>query len=50
MRSLVLQRYSAAAAVLVLAAAAAQVVNLDLALPAQHLRLAWTLTRVLLQL
>ena len=50
MRSLALQRYSTAAAVFALAAAAAQVANLDLSLPAQHLRLAWTLARVLLQL
>jgi len=50
MRSLVLQRYSAATAVTGLAAAAAQALNLSFDIPVQQIRLAWTLTRVLLQL
>jgi hypothetical protein len=50
MRSLAIQRYSTAIAVTGLAAAAAQVLNLSLDIPIQQIRLAWTLTRVLLQL
>jgi len=47
MRSLALQRYSAFAAITALAAAAVHAANTGLD---QHIRLAWTLTRILLQL
>ena len=50
MRSLAIQRYSVAATVAALAATAAHVVNLNLDFPLRQLQLAWTLTRVLLQL
>ena len=50
MRSLALQRYSAFAAMTAFAATAAYAVNVNLDIPIQHIRLAWTLTRVLLQL
>ncbi|MCG6948275.1 MAG: hypothetical protein LJE93_05080 [Acidobacteria bacterium] len=50
MRSIAIQRFSAAATITALAVAMAQVLtfNLDPAIP--HIKLAWTLTRVLLQL
>ena len=50
MRSMAVQKYSAAAMVAALAATAAQAMNLSFEFPLQHLELAWTLTRVLLQL
>ena len=51
MRSLALLRFSVAACgVVALGAAAAQVANLPLTIPVQQLQLAWTLTRVLIQL
>ena len=50
MRSLAVQRYSAAGAITLLTAGALQAFNLSLELPFQQLKLAWTLTRVLLQL
>ena len=50
MRSLAIQRYSTAAAITAFGAVALQVFNLNLDIPIQQLKLAWTLTRVLLQL
>lgn len=50
MRSLTLTRCSTAAGGATLAAAAAQALNLSPHIPLDHLRLAWTLTLVLLQL
>jgi hypothetical protein len=50
MRSLAIQRYSAVAAITALAVTAAQALTLNLAFPSQQIQLAWTLTRVLLQL
>lgn len=51
MRSLALLRVSAAAGVLALVAAtAAQAANLSLSIPVHHLRVAWTLARILIQL
>ena len=50
MRSQVLKRYSTTAILASLAATAAQAVNLSIVFPLDHLQLAWTLTRVLLQL
>ena len=50
MRSLAIQRYSAAAAIAALAVTMAQTLTLNLAFPIQQIQLAWTLTRVLLQL
>ena len=50
MRSLAIQRYSVAAAVTALTITVAQVLTLDLSLPKQQIQLAWTLTRILLQL
>jgi hypothetical protein len=50
MRSLALQRYSAAGAVIILAAFAAQTATLNIPIPVQQIKLAWTLARVLLQL
>ena len=50
MRSLAIQRYSAAAAITAFGAIALQVSNLGFEIPFQQLKLAWTLTRVLLQL
>jgi hypothetical protein len=50
MRSMTLTRYSAVGAGAALAASAFQVFNLSLEFPIQHVQLAWSLTRVLLQL
>lgn len=50
MRSLALAKVPGAALMLVAAAAAAQVVNLSIEIPLHQLQLAWTLTRVLIQL
>ncbi|MBD3870056.1 MAG: hypothetical protein IFJ97_01695 [Acidobacteria bacterium] len=50
MRSLAIQRYSVAAATAALAVTMAQALTLNLAFPIQQIQLAWTLTRVLLQL
>lgn len=50
MRSQALKRYSTAAVYSTLAATAAQALNLSIGFPLEHLQLAWTLTRVLLQL
>lgn len=50
MRSLAIQRYSMAAVIAALAVSMAQVMTLNLAIPVQQIQLAWTLTRVLLQL
>jgi len=51
MRSLAILRSSLlACAVTALGTAAVQVANLPLHVPVQHLRMAWTLTRVLIQL
>jgi hypothetical protein len=50
MRSLAIQRYSAAAAIAALAVTMAQALTLNLTFPIQQIQLAWTLTRVLLQL
>jgi len=50
MRSLALAKVTGTAVVLLIAAAAVQVANLSLNIPDQQLRLAWTLTRVLIQL
>lgn len=50
MRSLAIQKYSAAAVAAGFGAAALQILNLNLDFPLQQLKLAWTLTRVLLQL
>jgi hypothetical protein len=50
MRSLAIQRYSAAFAIAGISAAALQAFFLGLDFPVQQLNLAWTLTRVLLQL
>jgi hypothetical protein len=50
MRSLALQRYSAAGAIVVLAAMAAQTATLNFPIPVQQIKLAWTLARALLQL
>ena len=51
MRSLALLRLSMAAfGTAALVAAAAQLTSLSLQIPAQQLRLAWTLARVLIQL
>jgi hypothetical protein len=50
MRSLVVQRYSAAFAIAGVGAAGLQALFLGLDFPIQQLKLAWTLTRVLLQL
>lgn len=50
MRSLAIQRYSMMAGITATAATIAQLLTLDLQLPVQQLHLAWTLTRVLLQL
>ena len=51
MRSLALLRSSVVAGGAVLAVVAAvQVANLSVAIPVHHLRLAWTLARVLVQL
>jgi hypothetical protein len=50
MRSLVLVKIPGSALAVVTAVAAAQVANLSLELPIHQLQLAWTLTRVLIQL
>jgi hypothetical protein len=50
MRSLALVKIPGAALAIGAAAAAAQLVSLGLALPTHQLQLAWTLTRVLIQL
>ena len=50
MRSLAIQRYSVAAAIAALAFTMAQTLTLNLTFPTQQIQLAWTLTRVLLQL
>ena len=50
MRSLALQRYSAFAAITALVTTAVHAANTGLDITIQHIRLAWTLTRVLLQL
>jgi hypothetical protein len=50
MRSLAIQRYSMMAGITAGAVTIAQLLTLDLQLPVQQLHLAWTLTRVLLQL
>jgi hypothetical protein len=50
MRSLAIQKYSAAALATGFGAAALQILNLNFDFPLQQLKLAWTLTRVLLQL
>jgi hypothetical protein len=50
MRSLALAKVTGAAGVVLVAAVAVQVANLSLIIPHQQLRLAWTLTRVLIQL
>jgi hypothetical protein len=50
MRSLVLVRYSLVAALTVVAAAAVQLAQVSVTLPQPNLHMAWTLTRVLIQL
>ena len=51
MRSLAVLRYSVVAGGAVVAAATAiQLANLSIAIPVHHLRLAWILARVLVQL
>lgn len=50
MRSLAVQRYSAAAAIAALSAAALQAANLGFAIPEEQLKLAWTLARILIEL
>ena len=50
MRSLVLVKIPGAALALMAAATAAQLTNLSFEIPLHQLRLAWTLTRVLIQL
>ena len=50
MRSLVFVKIPGSALALITAVAAAQVVNLSIELPLHQLQLAWTLTRVLIQL
>ena len=50
MRSLVIQRYSAAAAIAAMAVTMAHALTINLNFPIQQIQLAWTLTRVLLQL
>jgi len=50
MRSLVLVKIPGSALAVITAVAAAQVVNLSIGIPLHQLRLAWTLTRVLIQL
>jgi hypothetical protein len=50
MRSLAIQRYSAAAAIAAMAVTMAQALTFNLDFPIQQIQLAWTLTRVLLQL
>lgn len=50
MRSLTVRRSSLTAGLMSLTATAAQAFSLNLEIPIQQLQLAWTLTRVLLQL
>jgi hypothetical protein len=50
MRSLALVKAPAVAVVVIIAAVTAQVANLSFEIPHHQLQLAWTLTRVLLQL
>ncbi len=50
MRSLVLVRIPGTVAAVLTAAAAAQLANLSFEIPFHQLQLAWTLTRVLIQL
>ena len=50
MRSLVVQRYPLAAGITALAVTVAQALTLNLSLPSEQIQLAWTLTRILLQL
>ena len=51
MKSVAILRYSAAAgAIAALATAAAHLANVSLSIPTAQLELAWTLTRVLIQL
>lgn len=50
MRSLAIVKVPGAALAVVVAAAAAQLTYLSLEIPSQQLQLAWTLTRVLIQL
>jgi len=50
MRSLAIQRYSTVAAIAALAVTMAQALTLNLTFPIEQIQLAWTLTRVLLQL
>ena len=50
MRSLAIQRYSISAGITAAAVTIAEFLTVDLQLPVQQLQLAWTLTRVLLQL
>jgi hypothetical protein len=50
MRSLALVKIPGSALAVITAIAAAQVANLSFEIPHHHLQLAWTLTRVLIQL
>ena len=50
MRSLVIVRIPSAALAVIAAVTAAQVANLSFEIPHHQLQLAWTLTRVLIQL
>jgi hypothetical protein len=50
MRSLVLVKIPGSALAVITAVAAAQVANLSIGIPLHQLQLAWTLTRVLIQL
>ena len=50
MRSLALVKLPGAALAVILATAAASVANLTIEIPLHQLQLAWTLTRVLIQL
>lgn len=50
MRSLVLVKIPGSALAVITAVAAAQIANLSFEIPIHQLQLAWTLTRVLIQL
>jgi hypothetical protein len=50
MRSMVLVKIPGSALAVITAVAAAQIANLSFEIPTHHLQLAWTLTRVLIQL
>ena len=50
MRSVAIQRFSTAATITALAVTMAQMLTFNLETPIPHIKLAWTLTRVLLQL